>query len=141
MSEICNLILSEAKQWLGTPFHQQGRQKKYGCDCLGLIIGVAKSIGAKSITNQSWEVCDVQTYDCFDSSYLLPQIIPKHFPQVTSHSNVGDIILFKVTDKQYHLAIQSESNKIIHACSVFQKVIENRIPSNWLIKQVFRYNL
>ncbi|MDJ1305823.1 MAG: hypothetical protein MRQ09_06330 [Candidatus Midichloria sp.] len=39
-----NQIISEAKSWLHTPFHPQARIKSVGCDCIGLIIGVAQKL-------------------------------------------------------------------------------------------------
>ncbi|MBL0320066.1 MAG: hypothetical protein IPP74_12385 [Alphaproteobacteria bacterium] len=40
-------IISQARTWLGTPFHHQARLKGKGCDCLGLIVGVADELGLK----------------------------------------------------------------------------------------------
>lgn len=48
-------IISEAKTWLGTDFHHQRRVKISinhcgGCDCIGLIIGVATALNLRSKT-------------------------------------------------------------------------------------------
>jgi hypothetical protein len=37
-----NTFIAQARTWIGTPFHHQGRLKGVGCDCLGLIVGVAE---------------------------------------------------------------------------------------------------
>jgi cell wall-associated NlpC family hydrolase len=34
-------IVTQARGWIGTPFHHQARLKGIGCDCLGLCVGVA----------------------------------------------------------------------------------------------------
>ena len=38
-------IVTEARTWLGTPFHHQGRVKGVGVDCAGLVICTAKELG------------------------------------------------------------------------------------------------
>jgi len=38
-------IIREARQWLGTPFHHQGRVRGVGVDCLQLLIGVYSAVG------------------------------------------------------------------------------------------------
>lgn len=38
-------VVAEARNWLGTPFIHQHAAKGVGCDCLGLLRGVAKVLG------------------------------------------------------------------------------------------------
>jgi NlpC/P60 family putative phage cell wall peptidase len=38
-------LVAEALSWVGTPFVHQGAAKGVGCDCVGLIKGVAQSCG------------------------------------------------------------------------------------------------
>lgn len=37
-------IVAEARSWLGTPFHWQASLKGVGCDCKGLVAGVAREL-------------------------------------------------------------------------------------------------
>ena len=37
------MIVAEALTWEGTPFHHQESVKGVGCDCKGLIYGIAKT--------------------------------------------------------------------------------------------------
>ena len=51
------MIVAEARSWIGTAFKHQGRMKKSygnrgGCDCIGLIVGVAKVLQLSS--GQGW---------------------------------------------------------------------------------------
>lgn len=39
------LIIAEAREWIGTPFKLQAAKKKVGCDCIGLVVGVGKEVG------------------------------------------------------------------------------------------------
>ena len=40
MTDHADRIVSAARSWLGTPYHDQASLKGVGCDCLGLIRGV-----------------------------------------------------------------------------------------------------
>jgi len=139
-------IIRVAEEWIGTPFHEQGRQKQVGCDCIGLILGIAKEIGAISLTNQPWDKCDVHIYNALTDSQLLLELIPKYFddvknsPEIKTSPQPGDILLVKITDLQYHLAIQSNNSKIIHACSSVRRVISHKIIPTWRIIKTFQFN-
>lgn len=39
------LVVAEAREWLDTPYEHQRRTKGKACDCLGLVIGVARRLG------------------------------------------------------------------------------------------------
>jgi cell wall-associated NlpC family hydrolase len=39
------LVAAEAREWIGTPFHDQASVKGVGCDCKGLVWGVARELG------------------------------------------------------------------------------------------------
>lgn len=136
-------IISAAEEWIGTPFHQQGRQKQVGCDCIGLILGIAKEVGAISLTNQPWSQCDVHAYDAMNDSTLLVELMPKYFMEVPIFPGIkpqqGDILLIQITDNQYHLSIQSHNNKIIHSCSSIGRVICHKIIPTWKVIKVFSY--
>ena len=133
-------IIKVAEEWIGTPFHPQGRQKYVGCDCIGLILGIAKEIGAVSLTNQPWNQCDVHAYDSMTDSQLLIQLVPKYFPEIII-PHPGDILLIQITPTQYHLSIQSHNNRIIHACSSLNRVISHKIIPNWKVLKAFSYKL
>ncbi len=135
-----NEIIKVAEEWIGTPFHQQGRQKQVGCDCVGLILGVAKEICAKSITHDPWDKCDIHAYDSMTDSYLLLELIPKYFQENTISPQPGNILLIQITDSQYHLSIQSHNNRIIHSCSSIGRVISHKIIPTWKVIKFFRFN-
>lgn len=37
-------IIAETRSWIGTPYHHQASVKGVGCDCLGLVRGVWRSL-------------------------------------------------------------------------------------------------
>src|SRR4051812_47036512 len=38
-------ILAEARSWRGTPYHEMGRLKGVGVDCVGVVMGLAGFCG------------------------------------------------------------------------------------------------
>lgn len=40
-----DMIVAEARSWIGTPFRWQASVKGAGCDCKGLVAGVARELG------------------------------------------------------------------------------------------------
>jgi NlpC/P60 family putative phage cell wall peptidase len=44
---IAEAVVKEALSWLGTPYRHQGSRKGVGCDCLGLVMGVWRTIHGK----------------------------------------------------------------------------------------------
>ncbi len=143
MQSISDQIVLEAKKWIGTPFHQQGRQISAGCDCIGLIIGIAKSIGSISLTGKSWDECDQKSYDCMMESSLLIDLLPNHFRLIEDSFDVGNILLIEIAKKQYHVCvvISQDPIRIIHACSSSGAAVEHKIVPNWLnnIRMVFKF--
>ncbi len=45
-------LVAAARGWLGTPFHHQASVKGVGCDCVGLIRGVAAELGMSQGTTE-----------------------------------------------------------------------------------------
>jgi NlpC/P60 family putative phage cell wall peptidase len=44
VSAVRDQIVTEARSWIGTPYHHQASVKNVGCDCLGLVRGVWRAI-------------------------------------------------------------------------------------------------
>jgi NlpC/P60 family putative phage cell wall peptidase len=44
MSITPDLIVAEARSWIGTPYRHQASLKGVGCDCLGLVRGVWRAL-------------------------------------------------------------------------------------------------
>ena len=129
----CNQrLIQMAKHWLNTPFHSQGRQYNIGCDCFGLILGIAYEMLIKSRQGKLLHTYDLITYDPFEDSQQLLSFMKQHF-YIIDEVILGSILLIKITEKQYHLCIVSQLNpiKIIHCCSTIGRVCEHRLPYEW----------
>ena len=121
-------IAAEAENWLGVPFHWQGRVK-VGCDCKGLIAGVAANCGRDEGTSLQALAGDYS--DRVDSAALL-QGMAALFDPVTERK-AGDILVLMVSGKPQHLAIaaptDTKPSRTIQALHTGpQKVVAMRVP-------------
>ena len=68
-------MVTQARTWLGTPFHHQARLKGKGCDCLGLIVGVVDELGLKNEQGEFLAGFDEVTYSKEpDGAYLVQKL-------------------------------------------------------------------
>jgi cell wall-associated NlpC family hydrolase len=147
-------IVAQARTWLGTQFHHQGRLKattehKGGVDCLGLLIGVANELGLRERRGgQLLSAYDETDYAWLPSGEALQAKLadvlnPIHVQDIQS----GDIALFRLDGNPQHLGILNQSDKnvftLIHAFAPSRKVVEVQFDDFWRrhLHGVFRVQL
>src|SRR5579885_1040231 len=122
MESMRDRIISEARTWLGTPFHHEARVKKVGVDCLQLIKAVYETVGVV-------EKFEVEHYPADwhfhrnDERYL--HGVMKYASEVTTPRN-GDVEIFKFGRCFSHGALVVEWPGIIHAFWSAKYVLEAR---------------
>jgi NlpC/P60 family putative phage cell wall peptidase len=123
-------IIAEAREWLGTPYHHQASVKGAGCDCLGLIRGVWRSVYGHEPEepppySRDWaEARGRET---------LAEAAARHM-QPVEPANVapGDVLLFALNDRApaKHCAILTEGNRMVHSYEA-HPVAEVSLSSWW----------
>jgi cell wall-associated NlpC family hydrolase len=109
-------VIDQARTWLDTPFHHQGRVKGVGVDCVGLVIGVAKELGLSDF--------DTTNYSRYPDVEMMGMLLNKHLKQIDKNLvKPGDIIWLKVKRSPQHLAMVTDKG-IIHANGVVGKCVE-----------------
>lgn len=138
-------IATQARTWLGTPFHHQARLKGKGCDCLGLIIGVVDELGLVDSRGQPLAGYDEVTYSKEpDGAYLTQKLTALLDEAPVAQAQPGDLALFTVRDNPQHLAILTDYEGglgMIHCYAQARRVVEHRLDDDWrqrLVK-VFRW--
>ncbi|MBN8828629.1 MAG: hypothetical protein J0H68_07975 [Sphingobacteriia bacterium] len=135
-------IILTARSWIGTKFHHQGRIKqngnnKGGCDCIGLIIGIAKELGIN--------IYDESGYSKLPNNYLLEEklnhyLIKKDIKDIS----ISDIALFRISEFPQHVGIISNYDLhelgIIHSFLPAKKVVEHHLNYEWKERLVAVYN-
>ncbi len=119
-------IVVEARTWLGTPFHHQGRAKGVGVDCAGVAVGVAKACGL--------EWADARGYGRIPHRGLFSATIDAVTePVELADVHPGDLMVFAWRDDPQHVAIVSNAQplRIIHAWQQAGACVENGFDDTW----------
>ncbi len=104
-------IVAEARTWLDTPFEGQQACKGAGCDCKGLIVGVARELGLPEASSRWARINDYQRAD----ADLLRAGLADMMDEVDTPM-AGDVLLIRigVPPKPQHMAIYCGDNRMIH---------------------------
>ncbi len=135
------VVLTTARNWIGTPFHLQGRQKGIGCDCVGLILGVAQEMAIRSKKGGYINEYDKPDYSLMsDMSCLISELSEHlHVPYDGTAIVPGKIALLKFKDRWCHVGIITEALynrhdgdfRILHTCLSIGRVTEHIAPRSW----------
>jgi len=144
-------IVKEARKWLGTKFHHQGRVRGVGCDCIGLIIGVVKELKISSglFDKQGREIAlhefDRKDYGKMPDGFRLKRELQECLNEVgIGEVEAGDILLFRFEENPQHVAIATDYNDglgIIHCYMQAEKVVEHRLDDVWQEKLVSAFRI
>lgn len=122
-------VVRVARGWLLTPFHHQASVKGVGCDCIGLVAGVAAELGMPEA--RTW-LQDVRchSYTAEPDPHMLLEAAREYLVEIPIASmRMGDIPLMRVRNgtKPQHFGILSSDvpRYLIHAYAQARKVAEN----------------
>ncbi len=133
-------IAAQARTWIGTRFHHQGRVKKNtensgGCDCIGLIVGVVDELG---IEFQGRKLSDYDRTDYAkvpDGKELMDAFSNYMQPIDFADVEPGDILMFRFEKDPQHVGIvgeySSQELSIIHCYMQAKKVVEHILDDHW----------
>lgn len=131
-----NEIEAEARTWLGTPFHHQGRLKGVGVDCAGVVIGVADSLGLIP------DFTDFTDY-ARDPDGTMSLILDLHMDRIPRvHMRAGDVLHVAWSRLPQHVGILTGKGTLIHAYGK-AGCVESTLSGSLLrgIRQVYRFKL
>jgi len=132
-------IITEARRWLGTRWRHQAAIRGVGCDCIGLIAGVALALGSADAA----AFLDHPAYRNYgrqpDPRMLLSACAELLEP--VDEAQRGDVLLLRFTGEPQHFAFRSDPGYMIHAYTVARRVVENRIDNMWGGRSVRAYSL
>jgi cell wall-associated NlpC family hydrolase len=143
-------IIAEARSWIGTRFHHQGRVKinadsKGGCDCIGLIIGVACALDLKFNGKLLSEV-DSKNYSKTPDGTSLKNALDLHFkPTEIDAARGGDVLLMRIDERPQHVALignyKDGGLSLIHSFAQARGVVEHACDDYWCSRIVAAYSL
>lgn len=130
-------VIAEARRWIGTPFRWQQAAKGKGCDCKGLISGVALALGrpeARSV----YALMSAEYRRRVDPA-LLRRGLSELFDEV-AEMEPGDVLLMRVADKPQHLGLYAGQGRMIHTYAKGpRRVIEVPLDPAWPVVGIFRW--
>ena len=124
-------VVRAAREWLGTPWHHQGRVKGVGVDCVGVVIGVARDLGLSTF--------DVTGYARRPAEGEVASGCWQHLAPVAA-AFPGDVLLFEVDGQPQHLGFATDIG-LLHAYAPMRRVVEHRLDDNWRGKIVAAFRL
>ncbi len=135
-----NEILSKARQYLGTKFLHQGRSKKFGVDCIGLIFCVLQELNIK-INGRNLSELDEKNYARIPNGNYLKQKLDENLIA----DERGFIFLMRFGKNPQHLGFidfqENGNTKLIHCYQQVGKVIEHQIDKTWAERIINIYRL
>jgi len=140
------LIFGAAREYLGTPFHQQGRVKGVGMDCAGIVLCVGEDLGLRYCDGSPIRRFDYKDYGMFPVLDAMQKEAQKIFVMKPRKQMIpGDILTLRAPFIVHHMAIVSQLKQgigIIHAHGGVGKIVEHLLDARWAerIAGVFSYS-
>ncbi len=122
-------IVDEARRWLGTPYRHQASVLGAGCDCLGLLRGVWRSLYGSDPKVPPY----TPDWDEVARDDVLLRAARRHLIEVpVAEFRAGDVLLFRMRRGAVakHLGICSGRDSFIHSFSG-HGVVESRLGAPW----------
>lgn len=134
-------VVEAARGWVGTRFHHQGRLKasegrKGGCDCLGLLVGVARELRLPASGGGMLADFDERDYGHMPDGRKLKATLDLLLePIAPQDAGEGDVLLLRIEGVPQHLAIVCGypygGLGMIHALAANRRVVEHRLDEAW----------
>lgn len=125
-------IVAEARRWVGTPWRHQASVKGVGCDCAGLVRGVALNLGLADLDEAHPEAERFLNYSRNPQPRKMLGALNHFMHRVRPDAmQAGDVLLMRFDRDPQHLAILTDAGTIVHAASAYGAVAEHRLSSDW----------
>lgn len=108
-------VLAEASSWLGTPYRHGGSRRGVGCDCLGLVRGIWRTLYGRE--PEALPAYAPDWAEVAESDPLLEAARRHMHERLIAEARPGDLLVFRwragLACK--HLGIQVPGGRFIHA--------------------------
>ena len=133
-----DLVVTTARLWLGTPYHDQASLRGVGCDCLGLARGVWRDvIGSEPFPippySRDWGETGPHEVLAEGAASMLIPIAP-------TDVGPGALILFRMTPRAIakHVGIVTAPDRFIHSYERLG-VVEEALTPVWRRRIAFAF--
>lgn len=118
-------LIEEAKSWLGTPYHTEGRVKGAGCDCGTFLLGVLENAQILPHIEIPHYPEDIACH-CATPKYLMK--IEEYCKRVADNDRKpGDILVYRFSGSRvpHHAAFVYDKEYLIHSYTRQGVIISN----------------
>lgn len=120
-------------KWLDVQFIQNGNNK-FGCDCLGLILGFYKDLKMNNLLLELdsfiVKLRSINNLNYILNNELFREIIEKFYYKINKNNlQIGDILIFFSKAFPIHFGIYYEKETFLEANGIFKKVILNKLKN------------
>lgn len=121
-------LVAEARTYLETPFHHQGRVKGTGIDCAGVLANLVNFMG--------YDVRERTNYGQSGNADLFLDGLRKVMVHVDEDEQIlpGDFLLFPRGPGDYHGSVATDPGRMLHAWADRGKVVEHSMGRRWMRK-------
>jgi NlpC/P60 family putative phage cell wall peptidase len=133
------LVVTAARRWLGTPYHEQASVRGIGCDCLGLARGVWREVvGPEPFPMPPYSRDWGETGPC---EVLADGAQACSIEIEPSQAGPGALLIFRMVPRAIakHVGILTESDRFIHAYERIG-VIEESLTMPWRRRIAFAFH-
>lgn len=118
------LIAERALDWIGVPY-QHCAWSRFGCDCTGLLLGIAHELGLTDWvpTSYSRSVAKGQLRENLERFCTVVQDGEPMEP--------GDVVLFEIRGVETHVAIWIGDGTIVHSMNGTKSVARHGYAEKW----------
>lgn len=134
-------LIDEARTWLGTPYHHQGRVKGVGVDCINFVLGVAE---ATDLIPDGFSMEPYSGYGRIPDPKKIIGGCERFMDRIDKkEARMGDVLVLRFVREPQHFAIVSNDNprRMIHSYASVLKVTEQIIDAEWESKIVAAYRI
>ena len=134
-------VVAEARTWIGTPFHHQASLKGIGCDCIGLVVGVARALGLPEADRFANDP-RFRGYARTPVPWSLLAACKEYLDEIDAEARQpGDVAQFTFASEPMHFGIISARapDYVIHGYQRVGCVVENAARARfWRCLRVYR---
>lgn len=108
-------VVAEARAWLGTPYHHGASRRGIGCDCLGLVRGVYRSLhGSEPEVPPAYSATWLEASG---DEAMLGAACRHLIPIEPTRLGPGDVLVFRLRPSfaAKHAGILVAADRMIHA--------------------------
>ena len=109
-------IVEYARSWIGVRYRHQGRTRRHGLDCAGLLARVGNDLGILEFDSHNYH--RFPTDNSFYKVFLQGGFVRTEDPKA------GTIAIMKVAGVPCHTGILTGEGTVIHSYAPYRKVIE-----------------